>query len=623
VLREKTVTIQGDLTDAEQKFAELADSLLVPAPTEAAAASGIFGTHMIAAWQAYDSGHAALARWDLDEAERRFRAALAYDPQYGLAHLWLAQTASWRGVDPESWRDEVRSGLEATAPLVARDRAWGSALLSLAEGRYQDACRQYDAMIQHDSLDFRAWYGRGECRRLDHVVLKDPRSPSGWGFGASYHAAIADYQKALTLVPSVHRAFRGAAFDRLSGLFYAEPNVFRWGTAAAPDTTRFGAFPALRGDTLGKARGEIVPDGPASPLRSNLARLRQITGQWVVAFPTSPDAWESRARVLEATGELEGGTGDTSAALPALRQAVRLSTIRKDSLRLRTGEVQLLVKLGHFGAARSLADSTLGAFGAPTPPEADEIAGLAALTGRASRLSGLLRLAATLPQSAVGDPAPNNTPPALRASLAALLAFASLGGPADSALRQLRTVDDQIRAYLPQASRAAFRLEALEVPLSLLHPSEAAGLALPAASPREYLLRFQSYLRRGDTSAVRSGLDTVAGLRRYVRPSDVSLDKVYQESVLYAAIGDSAAAVLHLDQVLNSLAATGSSLVRQPAQAGALIRAMMLRARLAASWRDESTARRWAGAAAVLWAGADPGLQASVDTMRRIAAGGL
>ncbi len=630
VLREKTVTLAGTLLDAEQKFAELADSLLLPRAQEPTAASGVFGTRVIGAWEVYDSAHSSLARWDLSGAARQFHAALALDPDYGLAHLWLAQTMNWQGEPPAAWRDEAVAGVRAQPPLMGQEALWAQALVALGEERFPDACRQYDAMVKRDTLDFRAWFGRGECRARDHTVLRDPASPTGWGFRSGYQAAISDYHRALTLVPSVHLAFRGAAFQRLAGLFYAEPNVFRWGAAVAPDTARFAAFPSLRNDTLAfipypladlyKARAEMIPDGKASPRNHNLHDLRQVTAMWVKAFPTSPDAWEARASLLEASGDLDGAT-DTSAALPALRQASRLAATRTDSLRLRTGEVQLLVKLGRFDDAVKLADSTLATLTQPTPDEADESAGLAALTGGAGRLAGFLRLASSRPQYEIGDAAPAGTHPALRASLASLLAYSALGGPSDSAMRLLRVVDDQIRAYLPPDGREAFRAEALELPLSLLHPTEVANLVVAGTPPRNYLRRFQFYLRRGDRTAVRSGLDTLARLRTSVRPADVAIDKVYHEAVLYLAIGDTAGAVRHLDQVLTSLPATGLSLVRQPAQAGSLVRAMMLRATLAAHLGDETSARRWAGAAIVLWSGADAGLQASVDTMRRIASG--
>jgi len=212
VLRERTVTLAGDLADADQRFSDLADSLLLPRASTPAAAAGAMGTHLVAAWQAYDSGHVALTRWDLPAAAQHFATAVSLDPGYGLAHMWLAQTESWNGLPADVWRDHALAGLGADPPLALHDREWALALAALAESRFPEACDRYEAMLRRDSLDFRGWYGRAECRARDHLVVQDAKSPSGWRFRSSYQGAISDYRKALTLVPSSHRAFKGAAF---------------------------------------------------------------------------------------------------------------------------------------------------------------------------------------------------------------------------------------------------------------------------------------------------------------------------------------------------------------------------------------------------------------------------
>ncbi|HSB52859.1 MAG TPA: serine/threonine-protein kinase [Gemmatimonadales bacterium] len=631
VLREKTVTLSArDLNDAEQKFAELADSLILPRPQIATAATGLFGTRVLGALVMYDSAHASLAQWELDVAARQFRAALAADPNYGLAHLWLAQTMNWQGADADEWKDEALAGARSQPPLVGQEALWSKGLVALGEARYQDACKAYDEMLKRDTLDFRAWFGRGECRSQDHVVVRDPKSESGWAFRASYQAAINDYQKALMLVPSVHRAYRGAAFQRLASLFYAESHVYRWGRPLAPDTGAYAGFPWLTHDTvafvpwpiesLNTGNRRIVPEGPASAVDRNMQSLMRVTSMWVKAFPESPDAWEARAGILEVTGDLEG-TSDTAAALPALGHALRLAATRADSLRIRTFQTQILVKLGRFDAAARAADSVLAAAGNPTPEEADQITGLAALTGRAGLLATLMRLASSQPLPAITDEYPAGTHPGLRASLAGLMAYSVLGGPPDSAMRMLRVVDDQIRAYVAQNQRAAFRDEALQFPMMMLHPSEVAGLAVPAHPPRMYLRRFQYYLHRGDTTALRAALDTIKTVRSTGRPATVAVEAVYHEAVLSLAVRDTAGAIRQLDQSLNSLPAADHDFINRPAASGSLVRAMMLRAELAVRLHDLPTARRWAAGAAGLWAKADPGFQPGIDSMRRIASG--
>jgi hypothetical protein len=58
-----------------------------------------------------------------------------------------------------------------------------------------------------------------------------------------------------------------------------------------------------------------------------------------------------------------------------------------------------------------------------------------------------------------------------------------------------------------------------------------------------------------------------------------------------------------------------------PTEAAGLVRAMALRAELAARAGDRSTARQWAEPVTILWLDADPELRPVVDRMRALAAG--
>src|SRR5690606_36183322 len=101
----------------------------------------------------------------------------------------------------------------------------------------------------------------------------------------------------------------------------------------------------------------------------------------------------------------------------------------------------------------------------------------------------------------------------------------------------------------------------------------------------------------GRTDAVRAHFDTLQRTRSMDRPGDVTLDHIYQEAWLLAAIGDSAAAARHLELPLTATTTLGTRILRDVPQAAALGRAMALRAELAAAAGDRATARRWAAAA--------------------------
>jgi hypothetical protein len=89
----------------------------------------------------------------------------------------------------------------------------------------------------------------------------------------------------------------------------------------------------------------------------------------------------------------------------------------------------------------------------------------------------------------------------------------------------------------------------------------------------------------------------------------------YMESWMLCAIGDTSAAIAHLDQPLAALPTLGIYLLEFPSHSAGLVRAMGLRAELAAAAGDRATAARWGRAVATLWAHADPELQPYVRKM--------
>ena len=108
-------------------------------------------------------------------------------------------------------------------------------------------------------------------------------------------------------------------------------------------------------------------------------------------------------------------------------------------------------------------------------------------------------------------------------------------------------------------------------------------------------------------------------IRSSTPPFDLSLDALYPEAWLLAAVGDPTAAISWLEPTLQSLSATDPQMFADAARAGPLVRAMAFRAELADRAGDWASARQWATAVSVLWANADDFLQPGVRRMEELA----
>jgi tRNA A-37 threonylcarbamoyl transferase component Bud32/tetratricopeptide (TPR) repeat protein len=629
-VRDYTVRIHKDGNRLEAKFRELADSILLGGVNAVQLRPDVVGTDVLAAFYAYADGRDALAHWDLVSAERAFRAALESDPGYAQASLWLAHVEMWADEPLADWQASTARALASPGRLGSTDLALARALWALAIGQFPDACDRYRRIIAQQPADFVAWFGLGQCQSKDRAIERDATSPSGWRFRSSYHNAVQAYRRALQLIPSAHRAF--GQFTRLTDLiFFTEPNQFRGGFALTPDTQWYAAFPGLDHDTLAfvpyrwsdvlAGKPEATPATTAAAVAHNRAVLRDITTEWVRAFPNSPEANEALALVLESAGDLAEQRHSEQSALGSVRRA-RAAATPVDRLRLAVIEVRLLLKLEDFGAARGLADSMLDASPDPDPGAAEQLAGLAALTGRAHRTAQLLARAA--PDLTVESDGRHVVvrPLSLARAAFALHGYAALGAPAESVTTLARRVNLLIDASIEPQRRDAMRYAIFD------HPTEWSLPLLHAQPPRrgtpgERSRRLVWALERRDTLTIRATLDTVHEARSDVRPGDVAISGTYLEARVLLAIGDTGAATDLIRRPLEAMATLGTGLLDNVDQAAALVRAMALRADLATHAGDSVTARRWAAPVVELWSKADDStLQATRERMRRIAGNG-
>jgi eukaryotic-like serine/threonine-protein kinase len=625
LIREYAVRIAPDLSDVQQRFRELADSLLIGGGNAPGPPPQGGGQLSLSAWRAFQDAFGSMQRWDLDSAKAKLQHALSIDPSYGVAQLWMAQVMAWSGEEPASWRRFAAGALGSQDSLSPRDRTVADAMLALSEQRYPQACEKFAQLIARDSLDFAAWFGMGMCHGSDPIVVHDPGGPRGWKFRGSYQAAIDAYRRALEIVPSSYRAFRGEAFSRLPELLFTEPDHFRQGYALAPDTIHFAAYPSMERDTLefvARPRDEVIAARPGAippsikrALDHNRELMRGIATGWVTAFPQQPDPHETFALVLETLGELTAGRSKDYSALSEIRRAEALAHDRLTSLRLVNTETRFLLKTEQVGRARALADSLLQANPNPTLDEARHLRGLAALTGHVHRAAQLQRRAASDFTFLTPDWKEVNVPLPLTDAALGLLAYASFGTPVDSLRRLEQRVEGLIPSYVEPARRMGVRQALLDYPTMLSFPERGIQPMHRGKLPARYLLLIQWQLGRHDTSAVRESFRKLEEVQRDLRPGDIALDATYHEAWLLLAVGDTAKATQLLDLSLDALPAARSEILDQLPQTATLVRAMALRADLAASLHDFTTANRWAREVVLLWSGADQELQPMVTRM--------
>ena len=631
-VRDYTVRIHKDGKALEAKFRELADSILLGG-VNAERAPEIVGTEVLAAFYAYAEGRDALALWDLPRAERAFRAALDLDPEYAQASLWLAYAQMWGNEPRPDWQASVGRALASSGKLATADLALARALSALAAGQFPEACDRYRQIIAHQQDDFIAWFGLGECQRRDRLVEYDATSPSHWRFRSSYRSASAAYRRALELVPSAHRAFTGVAMQRLMGLFFAETYVYRGGyapgtTGKGSDTLRFAALPSIDHDTLAfvpwliadffSAKGGSRPATAQAAVARNREELRGLIEKWIAAFPSSANAQEALSLVLETTGELDLGPSSNRSALAAIRRARLLTSDPDQALRAAVSETRLLFKLERFALAAKVADSVLAAVPPDQGPLASRrLAGLALLTGRVYRAAQLLQRSAPVdtPMTWDGVEVADAPMPVKQAGLE-LLAYAAVGQPAESLRAGKQRVEQRVTSWAGPLNRERLRLAVLHVPMGLafetigvsdVHRREAGG---------DYVLEMQWAIGHGDTAAVRAELRRQAELRTRARAGDVAINGTYGEARMLLELEDTAAATAGLDLSLQALPSLSTALLEQPEQVGCAIRAMALRAELAARSGDRATAAHWGSGVIALWSNSDPPLQPLLNRMK-------
>jgi hypothetical protein len=601
-------------TSRDSIYARIAERLLVRQPVPRSA-DGSGTTWSLPARQAFLRGHEAIAQWNLAGAEAALDSAWHADAGYGEAALWLALVRDWAGKPASSWHAAALAATADSARLGVRGRAMARAMTASVEGNVVLACRRWDDLTKRAPFDFAVWYSLALCLDRDVLVLPDARSPSGWSFRSSYHAALLAYLRAFERLPSIHRALAADAFARVRGLLQVGPSARRTGYAA--DSAMFLANASLDGDTI-----TFVPHPAAAVQRASLETVRaerstrmqamqrqrelfrDIAIAWVAAEPQSALAREAMALALQLLGE--------PSAIDTLRHAGQLARTDDERRRLAMAMVWMQLKFGlpdnraALRDARRLADSLVQLTGAGAQDAG--MTGIAALTGRMS----VVQSDAQRRASGVST----RLPASVSALANQLNIVAAFGAPADSLRRMERRVNEMIDALVLQEGRSEARALAFARAARMAWPDVALSCVTDEPWPADYLLPALAAATRGDSARLRVAVDTLRRLRQFWPPAQVSFDAVVPEAAVMARAGQAPTAAAWLDQALTALRVSQPN--TDPIHVATLVRAMVLRADLARQAGDRETARRWAGAVVELWADADAPLQPTVRRMRAL-----
>lgn len=327
--RLEVAEVRGHLReDVRPLFDELAARLLdlSGAPRAGRTDLATATSASLEAYRRYLEGLEQLNRWNLDDAERAFREAVALDSTFSLAFFRLAVTRGWISNAPDSLTMQFLADATRYADrLPPREQQTITAYRGIIEGDYTRAQTLYAELVARDSADAESWYGLGDA----------------W----FHDMAHADRAGALT---QSLRAFRQAvAIDPRMALAYEHMNAMLT-QAARPDPS----YALVPGDRFIRTKDpEGRPALAAVALDQAVAHARReavgLARQWT---EYQPETLRAHRALLEA----HLAADDVPAALD---QVARIRGVPEEGARDLAGFLEARIRLTQgdaIGAARLL-----------------------------------------------------------------------------------------------------------------------------------------------------------------------------------------------------------------------------------------------------------------------------
>lgn len=301
-----------------------------------------------------------------------------------------------------------------------------------------------------------------------------------------------------------------------------------------------------------------------------------------------PDALEELGEAMELLGDVTAVDTVRKARSLTKDPSQRLRLVAKECwLRLR---VALPRKTAEIVAVRILAESLLANGHPSTASDANLLASLATLIGNAPA-------AASFGEQGAGNISFSFQVPreVLRAA-GVLMAYASVGGPLDSLERSEQRLRLLIQNGVVPDHQAEVANNLIGQAASIAFPYHRFSSFATLDTATDYLLAAERQYAAKEWAALRKAVFDLQRSRSAFRASDLTLDGVYAEAWLLAAVGDTVWALRHITESLDALPVTAVSQFGTMSTAGSLVRAMLLRAALASGRADNAAAREWAHA---------------------------
>jgi tetratricopeptide (TPR) repeat protein/predicted Ser/Thr protein kinase len=589
----------------------------------------------------FDKAQAALQSWNFDNAEKELRHAVGENSSDARAQLRLAEVMMLNGRPSVEWKPYARYATSHRAQLAAPDRKRTDALIEISAGNLLQGCGHYASLLSsrpEEGRDLTAELALADCLRADDAVVRDSLSPSGYRFRASRRLIDSLYEGLLSRSASNARAY-SSVVPRLEEILPIDKSSYRRGILAAEGgRRRFLAAPALVGDTVAYVPYPLSPAGPAwrSPdatlteaaLTRNRDRLLTYLTEWSRLDRDDPNAHEGLARVLESKGQIADGE---ISAIEEVRRARELAATGADTqdnylrrIRLATNHVGLYLRMARFDDAGILADSVLKQ---PRRQNLDhrsaddaalKLTIMAALRGRGLQAIELQRPSSAHHEVILPSGEAVTLQPALGADALKLEMYSEFGGPRDSLIAVIDRLSANLASLVSPREAEATRMAVFARSLSLAAPVIGPERVLDLGPTSDLFVSALKAFALHDSRTARRHLDSLTALHSDFAAGEITMDAVYRESWLRAALGDTAVAVRQLENALRGLPAALPNILRRPVLATSLVRAMALYAELANATGNREAARKWAIYVLRLWGQGDITTAATVKRMQQI-----